>query len=64
MRQQQSLPVTRGYGVLSLCVPCSSVFTCSDQGLHVLMHTAFCAAQALVTTELWLSFVKSDGSGF
>lgn len=65
MRQQQHLPMTRGYGVPSLCVPCSSVFTCSDQGLYVLIHTAFCAAQALATTELWLSFiVKSDDSGF
>lgn len=65
MRQQQSLPLTRGFSVLSLCVHRSSVFTSSDQGLYVLIHTAFCAAQALATTELWLSFlVKSNGSGF
>lgn len=65
IRQQQSLPLTREFGVLSLCVHCSSSFICSDQGLDDLIHTALCAAQALATVELWLSFlVKSDGSGF
>lgn len=49
MRQQQSLPPTRGHGVPRLFYPPPQ----SAQGLYVLIHTAFCAAQALATMELW-----------
>lgn len=51
MRQRRSLPPTRGHRVLSLRVHRSSVFTCSDRGLSVSIHTAFCAAQASATVS-------------
>lgn len=66
MRHQQSLPLTRGHGVLQLCVHPSPQ---SDQGLYMSIHTAFCAAQALAAVKLGsLSFFvkqnKTDGSWF
>lgn len=55
MRQQQSLPLTRGHEVPRVCVHPPPQ---SDQGLYISIHTAFCAAQALATVEFGsLSFL-------